>query len=337
MDVIYTSPERVDLGVLQNCDLDLAFGEDENSLECVIPAVDHCCAAGSLLYVEGTEYGGIIDSIKSDTERQEVTYSGRTWHGILASKIILPLQADGEPYVQGVLVNDSFVNKYLKISGDANLCLAYLVERAGLDSLFAASAVKSGIEITCQFDRYTDLYSGIRKMLKNAGAKLKISYSGGKAVLSAKPITDYTDTEEFDSDKFSYTASRHYNTVNHLICLGSGELEKRTVIHLYADADGNISQTQTFTGLDEIVETYDFPNVESEEELLTKGKEELRERWEPSGIEISLDESEAVYDIGDIVGAFDNITGLSSSAEIIKTIVSIKDGKTSISYKVGEK
>jgi hypothetical protein len=32
--------------------------------------------------------------------------------------------------------------------------------------------------------------------------------------------------------------------VNHLICLGSGELQNRIVVHLYVDADGNISQTQ---------------------------------------------------------------------------------------------
>ena len=337
MDLIYATPEGVELGVLLNYELDLAYGRDENNFELTIPASDHCCSAGYFIYAEGTEYGGIIDSIKSDTERQEVTYSGRTWHGILASKVILPLQADGEPYVQGVLVNESLVNQYLRISGDANLCLAYLIERAGLEGLFAVSSSLSGIEISAyQFHRYTDLYTGTRKMLQSAGAKLRIRYKDGKAVLSAVAAVDYSDTEEFDSDLFDYTAVRHFNSVNHLICLGSGELADRMVIHLYADADGKVSQAQTFTGLDDITATYDYPNVESEDELISKGREELRSLWEQSEIKINLDENDASYEIGDIVGAYDNVTKLSSSAEVTKKIVSIQNGKIQISYEVGE-
>ena len=328
MDLIYATPEGVEQGVLINYELDLAFGRDENNFELTIPARDHCCSAGYFIYAEGTEYGGIIDSIKCDTERQEVTYSGRTWHGILASKVILPLQADGEPYVQGVLVNESLVNQYLRISGDANLCLAYLIERTGLEGLFAVSSSLSGGEISAyQFHRYTDL---------SAGAKLQIRFKDGKAVLSAVAAVDYSDTEEFDSDLFDYTAVRHFNSVNHLICLGSGELADRMVIHLYADADGNISQTQTFTGLDDITATYDYPNVESEDELVSKGREELRSLWEQSEIKINLDENDASYEIGDIVGAYDNVTKLSSSAEVTKKIVSIQNGKIQIEYEVGE-
>lgn len=339
MDLIYATPEGVEQGVLINYELDLAYGRDENNFELTIPARDHCCAAGYFIYAEGTEYGGIIDSIKSDTERQEVTYSGRTWHGILASKVILPLQADGEPYVQGVTVVESvdMYNKYLKISGNANLCIAYLLERTGLDSLFAVSSLPTKITISAyQFHRYTDLYTGIRKMLKSAGSKLQIRYKDGKAVLSAVAAVDYSDVEEFDSDLFDYTAVRHFNSVNHLICLGSGELADRMVIHLYADADGNISQTQTFTGLDDITATYDYPNVESEDELISKGRDELRSLWEQSEIEINLDENDASYEIGDIVGAYDNVTKLSSSAEVTKKIVSIQNGKIQISYEVGE-
>lgn len=339
MDLIFMTPEKVEVGVLHNYDLDLAYGDDENNFELTIPARDHCCAAGYFIYAEGTEYGGIIDSIKSDTEKQEVTYSGRTWHGILASKVILPLQPFGEPSVQGVTVDDTsdMVRKYLKISGNVNRCLAYLLDRAELDSLFTVSPTLTKITISAyQFHRYTDLYTGIRKMLKSAGAKLQIRYKDGFAVLSAVSAVDYSDTEEFDSDLFSYTAVRHFNSVNHLICLGSGELADRMVIHLYADADGNISQTQTVTGLDDITAAYDYPNAESEDELVSKGKEELRSLWEQNEIEISLDESEAVYDVGDIVGAYDNVTKLSSSAEIVKKIVSIKNGKIQINYKVGE-
>ena len=52
--------------------------------------------------------------------------------------------------------------------------------------------------------------------------------------------------------------------INHLICLGLGELKNRTVIHLYADANGVISRTQTQFGSDEVTNVYDYAGAETE-------------------------------------------------------------------------
>ena len=49
MDLIYTNPDRVDIGVLHEYELDLAFGADENNFEGTINAAAHCCEAGSYL------------------------------------------------------------------------------------------------------------------------------------------------------------------------------------------------------------------------------------------------------------------------------------------------
>ena len=49
--------------------LDMAYGTDENNFECTIDRDAHCCAKGFYLYVEGEEYGGIIDKIRVNTER----------------------------------------------------------------------------------------------------------------------------------------------------------------------------------------------------------------------------------------------------------------------------
>ena len=43
------------------------------------------------------------------------------------------------------------------------------------------------------------------------------------------------------------------------------------------------------------------------------------------------------FDIGDVVGAKDNETGMFGTAEITKKIVKIENNSTTISYKVGEK
>lgn len=333
MDLIYTDANRNDLGVLIAYELDLAFGEDENNFECTVSSNNHCCSPGSYLYMEGTEYGGIVDAIANDTAAQEITYSGRTWHGILGSKIIVPLRT-GETSTEQVTVKatdsegNSLIGRYLILSGDANACLQFLIDRLGLSSMFSAFTEAPGVTITqFQFDRYTNAYTGISKMLASAGLKLKLAYSGGLVHLAAAAIYDYAQDEEFDTGSVDLDVKKSYRTVNHLICLGTGELEQRTVLHLYTDEEGNISTTQSQFGVNEYTELFDYANVESEEELLSAGTERLRELWQRDSIAIDFDESMDAYDIGDILGAYDNITGIRVSAYITKKIVSIKNGQ----------
>lgn len=336
MDLIYTNAKREDLGVLLDYEMDLAFGQDENNFECTIASASHCCEAGSYLYMEGTEYGGIVDSIQSRSADKEVIYSGRTWHGILGSKVILPLQA-GETAPSGVTIKttdsagNSLVGRYLIISGDAHACMRFLISRIGLSDMYTAPAVSSGVNISqYQFNRYTDAYNGIVRMLASAGQKLRVTYTGGMVVLSAAEKHDYSQDEEFDSDLVEYDVKKSYNTVNHLICLGTGELENRMVVHLYADASGNISRTQTQFGMDEYTATYEYPNVESEEELIKNGTEELQYLWEPDKLSVDLDERMDDYDVGDTVGTMDVITGMRISATITKKIITIKNGQINV-------
>lgn len=321
MDLIYTNANMEDQGVLQNYELDLAFGEDENNLECTVQVQSHCCEAGSVLYIEGTEYGGIVDGIESKSESGEVVYTGRTWHGILNSKVLQPDSGEA----------------YLVLSGEANAVIASLLTRMGLSALFEASSEDSGMNINgYRMNRYIKGYDGIKKMLKTVGGKLLLSFRGDKVILSAAAIHDYSQDEEFDSDLVDFHIKKNYKTMNHLICLGSGELENRTVIHLYCDTTGNISQTQTQFGMDEVMDVYDNPNVESEEELFNNGMAELKAMWNQDELSVDFDDTSDNYDVGDIVGAVDNITGLSISAAISKKIVTIKNGQITISYKVGD-
>ena len=341
MDVIYMNKAKEELGVLQRCELDLAFGTDENDFECKVAVQDHCCEAGYFIFVDGTEYGGIVDSVQIDTENNEVTYFGRTWHGILASKIILPLQSGEKTSLLTLATSDangSLVDKYLKISGDAGKCIQFILDRCGLSSLFrVASEPDTAVISGYQFHRYTDAYTGICKMLKSAGQKLRISLKDGMAELWYAKQYDFSQDDEFTPDGLSFVLRKKYNTVNHLICLGQGELADRMVVHLYADQSGNISRTQTLTGKDEYAQTFDYPNVESEEELINSGTDQLKTLWAQNELSISFDPVDDVYDLGDIVGAYDNVTKTAVAAEIIKKIVTVKNGITTISYKVGEK
>ena len=204
MDLIYMNSEREDVGVLRDYRLDLAYGEDENDFELKIPSAAHCCGAGFFLYIEGTEYGGIVDDLGSDTEAEEVTYTGRTWHGLLNSKIIEPDEGQD----------------YLVVSGDANAVLGSLITRLGLGDLFAASEESSGLTISnYKMIRYIAAYDGIRKMLKTEEGKLRFTFADGKVILSAHPRGEYTQDGELDSDIIDIKVKRHYHPVNHLISI----------------------------------------------------------------------------------------------------------------------
>lgn len=314
MDLIYTNQNREDIGVLQDFSLDLAFGSGENDFELTVSRENNVAQAGCYIYIQGTEYGGIIDAVKSDTGTAEVTYSGRTWHGILNSKILEPDSGQA----------------YLTVSGDANTVLATLINRMGLGELFKALSTPSGITVkSYQFDRYVSGYNGILKMLKAVGAKLRIFHNGTNVVVSAVPVTDYTQDGVSD-DQTALTVLKAKNKVNHLICLGTGELADRMIIHLYADASGNISRTQTFTGLDEYTAVYDYSSVESEEDLVAGGTERFKELLQQDQLDVNFPESDDIYSVGDIVGGTDNVTGISIAVPVTKKIVKIEGDLVSV-------
>ena len=318
MDLIYANEKREDIGALLDYSFDLAFGADENNFELTVGRQHHCCKAGYFLYVEGTEYGGVIDSIKVDNE--EVIYKGRTWHGILANKVLCP---DSE-------------KDYLTVSGEANSVLNQLITRLDLADVFTVSSEDSLINVSYQFVRYIDGYTGFRKMLVDKNAKLKFTYKEGMVELSAVPLIDYSQDEQFDDDQIELDIEKVYTGINHLICLGSGELKDRQVIHLYADSKGNISHTQAYTGIDERVAIYDYANVESLEDLEQGGIDKLKEYLAEGKVSMDFEAEETVYDIDDIVGSKDNITGIEVTASITKKIVTINKGLINIEYKVGE-
>ncbi|MGD6877827.1 hypothetical protein [Bacillus infantis] len=321
MDLIYANEQKEDMGVLLDYSFDLAFGKDENDFELKVNRQNHCCEAGYFIYIEGTEYGGIVDAIEVDTEAEEVTYKGRTWHGILEHKVLCPNSGQD----------------YLTVSGEANTIIGSLLSRVGLSDMFEASGEDSLIRITSyQFARYIDAYMGIRKMLVSVGAKLLFTYKDGKVVLSAVPLVDYSQDEQFDSDQVALKIQRTYNAINHVICLGSGNLKNRQVIHLYADENGNVSHTQSLRGIQEVVAVYDYANAESLEDLEAGGKEKIKESYAQNKVSMDFDAEGTVYDIDDIVGSKDIQTGIEVKESIAKKIVSINKGEININYKVGD-
>ena len=318
MDLIYADEYKDDVGVLQDYKFDLAYGSGENDFEITVSTSNHVCREDYLVYIEGTEYGGMVDAVEVDTKGKTVKYKGRTFHGMLDKKVICP---------------DSGQDYYV-VSGDANTIIGNLITRYSLTGLFVAVRDKSVTLNSYKFSRYTTLYAGICKMLSSVGYKLHMVYNDGKVILSAVPIVSYSDDDGLDSDRINFLIQKTYNPVNHLICLGAGELKNRTVIHLYLDANGNVGTSQYFTGLQEVTETYDYPSVESAEELRQKGTQQLKSQ-DTNMIDMSLGEGYS-FDIGDVISTVEVVTGIEVKRTIRKKIVTINKDILKINYKVGE-
>ena len=317
MDLIFTNSEREDQGVLSTHAFDLSYGAAENDFELTLGADEPTLEKGACIFVEGTEYGGIIGGIKTSTNGETITYKGRTWHGIMNSKVIEP---------------DTGEN-YLIVSGDANEVLSFLIARLGLSGLFVADENPSGVNISSyKFHRYCKGYDGAADMLADNGGKLKIAWKDRAVHLSAEPISDYTESP-VDGDIAVLTVDQKKDKVNHLICLGKGDLAEREVIHLYIDQNGQIGDVQYYTGVDEIADTYDNSNSD---DLRSDGIKHFKELRNNDTAEISLSETDGLtYDIGDIVGAKEYKSGVSVSAAVTQKIVKINNGVVSTEYKTG--
>lgn len=293
--------------------LDLAFGSDENAFTLTC-AEEYAPKEGQYVYIDGTEYGGIVDESTYDAGREPtglVTCTGRTWHGILAAKRIMP---EGD---------------HLRVSGKVGDVLASLVSMMGLGAIFSVEL--GGANVSYTFERFCDGYGGIRAMLKASGMKPTMRFANGRVALSAAPIVDYAN--KVDSDLLDFTITSVHRCVNHLVCAGTGELENRAVIHFYADETGNVSHTQTFFGVDEICALYDYSNAD-EEKLEEEGKKKLKEYQTQGSVEVEAHDDIDV-DVGDVISARDNAHGRTVSATVVKKIVQVSRGVATYKYEVG--
>lgn len=315
MVLVVHDPERGDLRELLDFELDLAFGSDENAFELTC-AEGLAPAEGQVVFVDATEYGGVVDETSYDAGRDAtgtVTCKGRTWHGVLAGKRLLPDEGSAR----------------LSVSGKAGDVLASLVERMGLSGLFSAASDDTAVSFT--FERFCDGYSGLKALAKANGRKVAMRRRGGKVEISLPPAVDYAN--KVDSDLLDFTLTSVHRCVNHLVCAGTGELEDRAVVHFYADSAGNVSHTQSLFGVDEIAALYDYSNAD-EEKLEEEGRKKLQEYQTQGSVEVEAHDDIDV-DVGDVISARDNAHGRTVTATVAKKIVKVSRGVATYSYEVG--
>ena len=317
VDLICADEFGVPFHAVSDCVFDCAWGSGENDFELTLYDGTVLPDRG-LVYVDGTEVGGIVDHMKDELSDgvSVVTYSGRSWHGMLAGKVLQP---------------DSGQD-YLKVSGPVNQVLSNLLARIGLADVFKVRADSTKTIPTFRFDRYCTAYDGIRRMLAANDLKLMFQEVDGTVWMYAKPIVDHNDT--VDSDLVDFSITKDYRRINHMIGLGKGDLRNRLVVHYYADGSGKVSNTRTFGGRDEIAAVYDYSSAEKDE-LDKQTKKQLQDLQGAGAVDVTVHDGLSL-DVGDRVAGCDHVTGLTVTAVVLKKIVKLSGGLLSVSYEVGD-
>lgn len=324
INLIYSNGINGKSGVLSNYTLDMSVGV-ENDFSITVDIENNILQKNSIIHVifddntlKNMEFGGIVDGIAVDTNTAQITYTGRTWRGVLASRILEP--PTGEEYYK------CYKTPICDVISD-------IINRCGLNGYFTVAVNEETQKaITYQFNRYITVLDAIISMFSSKNLLIALNDNGSKIDISTMPKTDYSSSDKINSEIFKFKSSKTYNFVNHLICLGSGVGEFRIKIDLYCDENGTISREQTFFGNDEITDTYEYPQCETVADLVDNAVKRFRELIKKESINIVLPEEVQTFEIGDIVSAHDDVTGLTVRAEIAEKLLTFNDGIAKIRY-----
>jgi hypothetical protein len=152
--------------------------------------------------------------------------------------------------------------------------------------------------------------------------------------ISFEERIDYSQDYEYTNDNIRFRITKGYNMVNHLICLGKGELKDRLVAHLYVDGDRDIVEKQYYFGLEEMTEVYELSAEESLDELKKAGADHLGEIMDTDRVEVSVSD-DITLKIGDVIGGYEQFSGISVRREINNIVADIDDDGIVVEYSVG--
>lgn len=325
MEYVLADTDRLEVDYMDELvSVDVDIG-DTNDFELILGknySEKYGIKKGFHFFIPYTEYGGIIEDIKGNTSDTDITYMGYTWRGFLDQFIIQPPSGYG----------------YLTVSGEANKVIAQVLS-SGTGLMFTVPDTSSGIQITSYQFRYETGLKGLTAMLAKYNARIDIkAVPGGtgepfSVVIQAVKKRNYSEELEYNGDDNINVSTRDYSRgINHLICLGKGGLVDRTVIHLYAQLDGSISQRKYYTGQNERMAVYDYSSVEDVEELIKGGTDRLKELMNYKSAEMSI--ADADLEIEDIVAARDRSSKVVLSRPVINKILKYANRQGTIEYKV---
>lgn len=280
--------------------------------------------AGCWLAVPGTCFGGIISDVSTTSGDADITYTGKTWLGLLGDRIITPPAGQAN----------------LTVAGDLTDVVKTLLDNAGLTGHpFLWSNDKSGVTVpSTSIDRYATCADSIAKVLAAAGGNGRVwclCTDAGIEFHVAGIAKPRLITGVDDGVTLTYKASP--TPVNHLIGLGKGEGTAREVIHRYADTAGNVSTTQTITGIVERQQTYELSD-KSGTELAAGVEKKLRELQTFGTATISYNGGAGMLYPGDRLTVVDPAHGVSATATISKAVYKLDNsGGESVTWTADDK
>lgn len=331
MDLIYTDSNFNELGFIEKADIDVEigrYGVATNDFELTISSLnrDDKFDEGSLFYSLESEWGGMVQSKKVDTSSNKLTFKGKTWRGMLEKEYIQPNQ--GQAYYVANCEANTFIQDVISKRFDD----LFIVDNVGL----------SDINVNYQI-RDMNLLEAIEKALYKADipSRLDIRFYDKKVHLQAIPIVDLSGILQYDNSYgLTMIAETPKKGYNHILALGKGELTERLRVNLYLKKDGTwtTSSNTFYKGLSRKTYKYEDVNCEDVSELTSKAIEKVSEINGTSTLSISFTSDDA--DLFDIVGAKEEITGISFKEQITKKILKgsvNKDIKNlKIEYQVGD-
>lgn len=329
MEFYLTDTDRYDMMYLPDkCLFDFEIGSD-NDFEVEMPVSlynSEIYEKGRYIYCAGTEYGGRLEGIKSDTSDGVVKIYGETFRGMLKDKVVEPPTGEA----------------YLYVSGDLTNCLKTLLGGQYTD-VFKVSDALTGVSVSnLKINRYDYILDAMESLLESKGYRLDISVINEEAQffveLSAK-VNDVDDEISQDYD-FNFSIEKKMLKYNYMIALGGGQLENRTVIYLHQKDDGTVEQVSGIPNGDDIrVYKYDYSSSgasENDSELLDGAIKKFDEINEADSQTMTVPENLRLdLELGSVVSGRDYITGITMQEPVTKKILKVKNGISTVSYGIG--
>lgn len=314
MELIAIDSDFKERFIFRNGSSDIAVGSEENNFQLDFDLnFFEKMKSVKFISIDKSEFGGKINSYKIDTAENRASLLGTTWRGILTEKIIKPV----------------FGNDYYTVSGQPNLIISHLLEICQLDELFSVRDFENTEIINLQLKRYCTLLEAINDILEYVNCVLNLEYDNGKVYISAFPESN----DEIDNYDCDFIIKKSICPINHLICLGKGELKNRQVIDLYLQKSGTIGKVQYYFGADERTAVYDYSNVESLEDLERSGIQHFNELIsQEENAELSLYNTDK--EIGQSITVYEHITGEKLTKCISKKVFTSSKNNSSIQYEV---
>ena len=175
---------------------------------------------------------------------------------------------------------------------------------------------------------YQTKLAGLSKALLQVGYTLSCEYDASiqRVKVKARHCIDYSDYADISSDLgigLSITVGR-VDDYNHCIALGTGELTERMVRELWL-YNGTIYTEKPAALLEGDIRsmTFDYPNAESEDELLSSARDALLEHAPLTTAEIDLSQIQLDLQLDDTILTVDRDLNISATKSVSQRVLTI--------------